>query len=79
MTNTKTQKVYLTKRRINRASRKGIREASILAMETSGSVVAVEGSWVIRKYKDGTVKKIEELHKTPKAHIQEKVSKLARN
>ena len=77
MTNTKDQKVYLTKRRINRASRTGILEASNLAMETSGSVVAVEGSWLIRKHKDGSVERIEELQRTPSARILEKVNKLA--
>ena len=77
MAKSKVQKEYLTKRHINSASKRGIREAINDAMAISGSVVAVEGSWVIRKYEDGTVKKIVQIEKTPRASVVEKVNKLA--
>lgn len=77
MQKTNTQKPYLTKRHINSATRKGLGEASDLAMKTAGSVVAVEGNWVVRKHEDGTVEKIKGFDKAPKARIREKVSKLA--
>lgn len=77
MANATTKKAYLTKRRMDSASKKGIQEAIDRAMATSGSIVAVSEGWVIRKFEDGRVEKIEKLEKTPKADIVEQVSKLA--
>ena len=68
---------YLTKRHVKSASRKGFEEASRRTMETAGSVVVVEGDWVVRKHSDGSVEKIEKLNKAPKARVKASVKKLA--
>ncbi len=77
MTTKKETSPYLTKRHVKSASRKGFEEASKRAMETAGSVVAVEGDWVVRKHSDGLVEKIEKLNKAPAARVKASVKKLA--
>ena len=56
-----TQEEYLTKRVVVRATKKGMKKASQETMDTMGyNVIALDG-WVVKKYKDGTVERIEEI------------------
>lgn len=52
---------YLTKAITRRAIDKGFKQASRDAMDTAGSVLEVQDGWVVRRYKDGTCKKLEQL------------------
>jgi len=54
---------YLTTRAIERALSKATRHLTEEAMELMGYVVTVEDNWVVKKYKDGTVERIEEIKK----------------
>ncbi len=61
--------VYLTKRILLRTSKKAIQEAFYRAMNIAGYVVKVQNEWVVREYKDGTIKKILKL--SPEVKPQE--------
>jgi hypothetical protein len=74
-----TKEKALTKDVLNRAVAKGIREASANAMKTAGSVLTVESGWVVRKYEDGKIEKIENLNRISYRDIERKISKLASN
>lgn len=52
---------YLTKRMVVRKATRAGQEASTKAMDAMGYVVTTEGSWVVRKFKDGRVEKITNL------------------
>jgi len=58
------QEEYLTKRAVVRATKKGMKKASQETMDIMGyNVIALDG-WVVKKYKDGSIERIEEI-KTP--------------
>ena len=72
MTKQKTEKdkkveepatAYLTTQTLERALSKATRNLTKEAMELMGYEVTVEDNWVVRKYKDGRVEKIEEIEK----------------
>jgi hypothetical protein len=67
---------YLTKEVLNRAVRKGVRQASKDAMTTAGSVVSTEGDWLVRSYQDGRVERLRKLDKAPAGQIAQKIAKL---
>jgi len=52
---------YLTKDITKRAVGKGLQQASREAMDTAGSLLEVEGGWVVRRYKDGRVERTRQL------------------
>ncbi len=54
---------YLTTQALERALSKATRNLTKEAMELMGYEVTVEDNWVVRKYKDGRVEKIEEIEK----------------
>ena len=54
---------YLTTRTIERALSKATRNLTADAMELMGYVITVEDNWVVKKYKDGTIERIEEIEK----------------
>lgn len=57
----KVKTAYLTKRILVSRSRKAVREAAIETMKIMGYVVIAEDGWIIKKYKDGRVERIEEI------------------
>lgn len=67
---------YLTKAVMKRAVSKGVKQASERAMETAGSLVEVEGDWVVRRYKDGHTEKLEQLPKISAMEIEQKINRL---
>jgi hypothetical protein len=79
MAKSSPKETYLTKEVLNRAVSKGIREASVNAMKTAGSVLTVESGWVVRKHEDGKIEKIERLDRISNRDIERKISKLASN
>lgn len=52
---------YLTTRLFIRAAKKASDEAADKAMETMGYVVIGLDGWVVKKYKDGRIERLEEL------------------
>lgn len=54
-------RVYLTKRRVASAAKRGIRRAARRAMVVMGYIVVVQDGWVVKKFPDGTIEKIEPL------------------
>jgi len=52
---------YLTKRILVSAARAGIKKAAEETMEIMGFVVIVKDGWVVKKYRDGTIEKLERL------------------
>lgn len=62
---------YITKRILIQTSQKAVTLASRRAMHIVGYIVKVQNEWVVREYKDGTIKKILKL--TPKVKPQEVV------
>lgn len=67
---------YLTKEVLNRAVRKGVRQASKEAMATAGSVVSTDGEWLVRNYADGRVEPLKKLNRAPTPQIARKIAKL---
>ncbi|MCP5347100.1 MAG: hypothetical protein R3F41_08110 [Gammaproteobacteria bacterium] len=74
MTQVQQKKAYLGKRELKRAASKGIREASKQAMEVAGSVLTVEDGWLVRRYEDGRVEKIEKLPAAKMSNLKALVS-----
>jgi hypothetical protein len=58
------KRAYLTKRILISAARSGIRKAAKETMEIMGFVVIVKDGWVVKKYRDGTIEKLERLEST---------------
>jgi len=57
----KTVKPYLTKRILVRAARRGVRIAAAETMEVMGYTVIAHNGWVVKKYADGTIKKLSKI------------------
>lgn len=58
---------YLTKQVLNRAVRKGVKQAAAEAMKTAGSVVTTDGEWVVRRHQDGRIEQLRKLdRKSPR-------------
>ncbi len=70
MSQARKKEAYLGKRELKRAASKGIKEASIQAMEVAGSVLTVENGWLVRRYKDSRVEKIEKLPSAKKSNLK---------
>lgn len=58
------QTAYLTTQALERALSKATKNLTAQEMELMGCVVTVEDNWVVRKYPNGDVEKIEKLEKT---------------
>jgi len=54
-------KPYLTKRLLVSAAKRGIRKAAAETMQIMGYVIIAQNGWVIKKYADGRIEKIEQL------------------
>ena len=52
---------YLRTRDLVRRSTKAIKEAAKETMDLMGYVVMAEDGWIIKKYKDGRIERIEEI------------------
>ena len=52
---------YLTKRRLMSAAQTGIRLAAANTMKVMGYAIVAHEGWVVKKYADGTIEKIEPL------------------
>jgi hypothetical protein len=55
---------YLTKRRLISAARTGMKIASAETMSVMGCNVIAEGGWVVKKFANGTVKKLSRIPKS---------------
>lgn len=58
-----TKSPYLTKRKLASAARSGIRKAALDTMRVMGYIVVAEQDWIVKKYADGTVQKLEPIVK----------------
>jgi len=58
-----SNRTYLTKRRLVSAARTGIRNAAANTMDVMGYTVVAQDGWVVKKYADGTIEKLEPLAK----------------
>jgi hypothetical protein len=54
-------KGYLTKRVVDRATRRGIKAASQETMKIMGYNVIVKDGWVVKKYQDGTIEQMQKV------------------
>ncbi len=54
-------RAYLTKRRLASAARTGIRIAAANTMDVMGYTVVAYRGWVVKKFADGRIEKIEPL------------------
>jgi len=57
----RSNRSYLTKRRLASAARIGIREAAAHTMLVMGYTVIVLDGWVVKKHADGTIEKLKPL------------------
>jgi hypothetical protein len=75
---TSTEKApYLTKDITKRAVGKGIQQASREAMDTAGSLLEVEGDWIVRRYKDGRIVQAQKLQgKVSPEVLKQRVARL---
>lgn len=78
MSNKPQETEYLTKAVMKRAVSKGIKQASEKAMETAGSLIEVDGDWIVRRYKDGRTEKLQELPKVSAKEMEQKINRLTR-
>ena len=58
----KSHKLYLTKRILETAARRGFREAAKETMMVMGYNVIVKDDWVVKIFPDGTIEKIKPLN-----------------
>lgn len=54
--------VYLTKRILVRLARTAFRKAAKESMERMGYIVVAEHGWIIKKFRDGRIERLHELH-----------------
>ena len=57
-----SKKKYISKRLVERKSKSAFKSAAKKAMTDIGYVIIVEDGWVVKKYSDGEIEKIEELN-----------------
>jgi len=60
---TKQRAPYLTKRILISAAKRGIREAADETMRIMGHIVIAKDGWIVKKYANGEIEKIEKLEK----------------
>ncbi len=58
---TKAKKEYITKRLVERQSKKAFTTASTEAMEANGYVIIVKDGYVVKESSDGSIEILEEL------------------
>ena len=58
----KEEKAYLTKRLLVSAAKRGVRQAAEETMQLMGYNVIAKGGWVVKKYADGRIEKIEPIN-----------------
>jgi hypothetical protein len=59
----RSRKSYLTKRRLVTAARAGIQKAAVDTMKVMGYTIVAYKGWVVKKFADGTIQKLEPLVK----------------
>ncbi|MDR0782013.1 MAG: hypothetical protein LBF16_15240 [Pseudomonadales bacterium] len=69
---------YLTKERLNRAVKNGIKEAAVRAKAKVGVIVVVEDGWIVNKHKDGVVERLDKVQRPPSVEIEKKIAQLTR-
>lgn len=52
---------YITSRLVSRKSTSAFRKRAKMAMDANGYVIIVEEGWLIKKYSDGSIERLEEL------------------
>lgn len=52
---------YISTRLVSRKSRSAFQEGAKRAMDAIGYVIIVENGWVVKKFLDGTIEKLEQL------------------
>ena len=57
------QTAYLTTRALERALSKATKNLTDVAMSLKGFVVIKEGEWIVKKFQDGKIEKIEKIQK----------------
>lgn len=57
----KNTKVYLTKRALISATKKGMREAAKETISVMGYNVVSEDGWIVKKYPDGRIERIKQM------------------
>lgn len=60
---TKQSRPYLTKRLLVSAAKRGIREAADETMRIMGHIVIAKDGWIVKKYANGEIEKIEKIEK----------------
>lgn len=55
------KEIYLTKRRLVSAAKRGFRKAAAETIAVMGYNVVAEDGWVIKKFPDGTIVKLKKL------------------
>ena len=53
---------YLTKRILVSAAKRGVREAAAETMQIMGYLVIAQDGWVVKKYADGRIERIEPIN-----------------
>lgn len=61
----KTKLKYISTRLVTKKSKSAFQEGAKRAMSANGYVVIAHEGWVIRKFSDGTVEKLEKLDNEP--------------
>ncbi len=56
-----TEKAYLTKRVVERATRKGMRQAAQKTMNVVGYIVVARDGWLMKEFPNGLTEKIKPL------------------
>jgi hypothetical protein len=56
-----SKKEYITKRLLERGSKRAFKSASKEAMKANGYVVVVLDGWVVKEFSDGQIERLEKL------------------
>jgi hypothetical protein len=59
-------KAYLTKRITARAAKSGFKQAAQETIKIMGFSIEAQGDWLVKKFPDGRVEKLERIAKAPK-------------
>lgn len=56
---------YISKDMVAKKSRSAFREGALRAMHTNGYVVIAHEGWVVRKYSNGNIERLEKISEEP--------------
>ncbi|MCH6201938.1 hypothetical protein MMU07_20335 [Aquiflexum sp. LQ15W] len=57
----KLEKEYVTTRLVEKRSKKAFKEGAKKAMKSNGYVIIAQDGWVVKKYADGKIEKLEQI------------------